>query len=468
MKLFLQHKPLLTAAVAALVLASCKKQLDLRPTDVIDEVKAFQSVGDLRKGLNGVYSQVGAGLVNGIYLAAIPSDETRVSIGENAGAGLFTFRWQYTSAAVGNDASGDYATFYRAIDRAHRVLDAMENITAGSPAEEAEKRRIQAELIAFRGISHYELLKRWMPAGYDPSALGVPVVLRSDLLQKPGRNTVGEVLSQVEQDLNAAFNSPEIPAGTTDVYRISKAAIVAYQARIALLKRDWTRAATLADQAITLSGKSVAGRSEYPAIWRDQTNSEIILKFDNNYAIASLWRSTAGTVDYEPSMKLKSQYNRSTDIRFSTFFGSAGNDTSIVVKYPGNSTGPANNHLKAIRVSEMVLIRAEANAELDQLLQSAQDVNLIRRNRITGYADVNFGSRDEAITAILDERYKELAFEGFRFFDLKRRSLPVQRLTADVQSGAWQTLPAGNFRFAFAVPASEIFANPATVQNPGY
>jgi hypothetical protein len=173
-------------------------------------------------------------------------------------------------------------------------------------------------------------------------------------------------------------------------------------------------------------------------------------------------------VDFEPSIKLKTQYSRTADIRFPSFFGSAGNDTSIVTKYPGNASGPAINHLKAIRISEMILIKAEANAELDQLALVAQDVNLVRRNRITGYTDVAFATKDEALAAVMNERYKELAYEGFRFFDLKRKSLPVERLTVDVQSANWQTLPANNFRFAFAIPASEIFANPATQQNPGY
>ena len=454
--------------VAALAFTSCKKQLELRPTDVIDETKAFRTVSDLRKGLNGVYSQIGAGLVNGIYLASLPADETRVSTGENSGAGLFTFRWQYTPGAVGNDASGDYLTFYRAIDRAHRVIDAMDQVTAANGTEDAEKRRIMAELIAFRGIAHFELLKRWMPAGYDPAALGVPIVMASDLLQKPARNNVGEVIARVEADLNTAFTSPEIPSAPSDVYRLSKAAIVAYQARVALLKREWAKAITLADQAITLSGKSVSPRADYANIWKDLTNNEVILKFNNNYGIASLWRTTAGTVDFEPSIKLKSQYSRTTDIRFPTFFSSAGNDTSIVNKYPGNASGPAINDLKAIRISELLLIKAEANAELDQLPQAAEQVNLIRRNRITGYTDVAFSTRDEALTAVMNERYKELAYEGFRFFDLKRKSMPVERLAVDVQSANWQTLPANNFRFAFAIPAAEIFANPATQQNQGY
>lgn len=468
MKSIFINKSILAFFAGMLVLSSCKKQLELRPSDVIDDEKAFRTVSDLRKGLNGVYSQVGIGTSDAIFVAAVPSDEVRISVGENSGSGTFSFKWQYTPAAVGNDFSADYLIFYRAIDRAHRVLNAMDQITPANPTEETEMNRIRAELIAFRGIAHYELVRRWMPAGYDPAALGVPIVLKSELLQQPKRNTVGEVLAQVEADLTTALNAAEIPASSSDVFRLNKAALSGYMARVALLKREWQRAITFADQAITMSGKSISPPGTYINIWRDVSNNEVILKFDNNYAPSTAFRTTAGTVDFEPSMKLKNQFNRTADIRFPSFFGSAGNDTSIVIKYPGSAAGPAINHIKAIRVSEMVLIKAEAYAETNQLNLAAQELNSIRRNRITGYVDVVLNTKDEAITAIINERFKELAFEGFRFFDLKRRSLPVERIAEDVQSPNWQTLPANNFRFAFPIPADEIFANPATVQNPGY
>jgi hypothetical protein len=114
-------------------------------------------------------------------------------------------------------------------------------------------------------------------------------------------------------------------------------------------------------------------------------------------------------------------------------------------------------------------LRAEAYAETNQLQRAADDINSIRTNRITGYTNIAaYANKDAAIADILNERFKELAYEGFRFFDLKRRGLAVERLASDVQSAAWQTLAAGNFRFALAIPQSEIFANPNTAQNEGY
>jgi hypothetical protein len=78
-------------------------------------------------------------------------------------------------------------------------------------------------------------------------------------------------------------------------------------------------------------------------------------------------------------------------------------------------------------------------------------------------------SKDAAITTIMDERFKELAYEGHRFWDLKRRNLPVVRLTVDLpQVNAATTLAAGNFRFLLPIPNAEIQANPVIQQNPGY
>jgi hypothetical protein len=465
-------KALLVSTILIVGIVSCKKELDLMPTDQIIGETAFKSVDDLQKGLFSVYSSFGAGLSNGIYIGSILADEVKLS-NENRGQGQFSFKWQYTGG--GGEHNADYATFYRAIDRIHRVLAAIPNVPAANAAEETQKKLIQAELTAFRGMAYFELLKRFMPPGYDAGALGVPVVLESNLFQKPTRNTVGEVMSQIQADLSAARSAPELPNSVADGLRLSKAAVAGYQARAALLRRDWNEAITLASEAITLSGTTLATRTQYRQIWSDSTNTEVIFRMRNNYNIQLLWRDSNGDVFFEPSDKLKAQYDRTNDIRFPTFFGrvvttgsGAQNDTSIVIKYPGSAAGPQRNDIKVIRVSEMYLIRAEAYAETNQLQKAADEINAIRSNRITGHTPATFTSKDQAITAILNERFRELAFEGFRFFDLKRRGLGVERLASDVQSASWQTLAAGNFRFALPIPQSEIFANPNTVQNPGY
>jgi len=297
--------------------------------------------------------------------------------------------------------------------------------------------------------------------------LGVAILLKSDLLSKLPRNTVGEVMAQIQADLAVGRAEALIPNAPTDPLRLSQSAIAAYQARAALLRKDYDNAITFASQAITLSGKTLS-RSLYQAYWTDENESETILKYRNGNAPQLNWRDTNGDVFYEPADKTKMLFDRVKDIRFNTFFSADGNDTSIIVKYPGSARGPQINDIKLIRLAEMYLIRAEANAEKDQLAQAAADINALRAQRISGYSNVSFASKAEAITQILNERTKELCYEGFRFYDLKRRSLPVERLLSDARNANWQTLPANNFRFAMPIPTDEVFANPNIQQNPGY
>jgi hypothetical protein len=69
----------------------------------------------------------------------------------------------------------------------------------------------------------------------------------------------------------------------------------------------------------------------------------------------------------------------------------------------------------------------------------------------------------------------ELAFEGDRFWDLKRRNLPVERDGSKGEradgSGTpyvFTTLPAGDHRFQLPFPQTEVNFNTNLKQNPGY
>jgi hypothetical protein len=81
----------------------------------------------------------------------------------------------------------------------------------------------------------------------------------------------------------------------------------------------------------------------------------------------------------------------------------------------------------------------------------------------------NITDRATLINAIIQERFLELCFEGQRYFDLRRRSLPIQRDLADAGGlTAITNLPASNFRYLMPIPLNETLANPNMTQNPGY
>lgn len=451
--------------LASFVLAqsACKKQLDLLPTDAIDASKAYSTVDDLEKGLLGVYSANNQ--TNKTYIASILSDEAKLS-DENRGQGQFEFKWQFSSNTGGVTAA--YRQYYTMIDRIHRVLAGFENVTAANQAETDKMNRIKAELSGLKGIAYYESLINVMPPGYNPDALGIAIVNASCIDCTPARNTVGEVVQEIEQLLATARADAAIPSAPDDPLRLSKAAIAAYQSRVALLKKDWAAAITFATDAINLSGLTLATGTEFEEYWFDNNESESILKYRNQTAPRLLWRDSNGDMFFEPSDKLKALYDRDNDIRFAVYFTQAGNDTSVVDKFKGSSFGATINDLKIIRLAELYLNRAEAYAQSNNLAGAAADINTLRAARIDGYTPVSFASQGEALTAVLNERFKELAFEGFRYYDLKRNSLPIERLPSDVQSTLWQNLPANDYRFTLPVPQDAIDANPNTQQNDGY
>jgi hypothetical protein len=132
-------------------------------------------------------------------------------------------------------------------------------------------------------------------------------------------------------------------------------------------------------------------------------------------------------------------------------------------KFLGKSGVIYMDNVPVIRVSELYLIRAEA------LVRSSGDLTaaLADVNRIRTRAGVTARPATLTATEIQDEitlqRRLELAFEGHRWFDLKRRGQNVVKTAA--QGGG---LAYGDTRTLAPVPNSEILANKNLAQNAGY
>jgi starch-binding outer membrane protein, SusD/RagB family len=79
------------------------------------------------------------------------------------------------------------------------------------------------------------------------------------------------------------------------------------------------------------------------------------------------------------------------------------------------------------------------------------------------------------LNEILLQRRLELAFEGDRFWDLKRRNQGIERdaVKGDLANGGgtpyiFTSLPAGDHRWNLPYPQREINFNPNMKQNPDY
>ncbi|MBC7650522.1 MAG: RagB/SusD family nutrient uptake outer membrane protein [Deinococcales bacterium] len=459
-------KYLFYTAFVGVMLVSCSKQIELAPTDTFTDINAFRTINDAQLGTNEAYARYGAYL-NTIYTVSLITDEAKLGF-DNSGQGAITYRYQSSSDA--GDLNAAYGSYYFLIDQVNRVLDKLPNVIA-TTTEEPRRNYIKAQLLALRGISHFGLLQSFCKNYNASEVKGVPIVLKSDILTQPKRNTMGEVMTQIEKDLSDA--SALLPAVTVSSFSdttLNQVNIAAYRARIALYKGDYTAAINYATTVISSVVKPLATSANFPGIWTDANNMETLFRtrLANSTALGGLFTTTGNLIYIAPSDKLVASYAAS-DIRKSTFIGGVATKYYLN-KYFTSSRGGRIVDMKNCRISEMYLIRAEAYAKntIPDLVSGTADLNTLRTQRISGYVNQIFATTADLITAILDERYKELCFEGFRLFDLKRNGLSVQRNLSDVTSTAWQTLATGDYKFILPIPQLEILANPNMVQNDGY
>lgn len=461
----------------------CQKVLDVKETDFIGGDVAYKTVGNCEQGVIGSYAALNAEMP--VLLNATFADEVRVADFYNAAT---THEWQYGPADVGlRDNYTAFNLYYRVIDRANRVLAALPNATASTTsaaataADEALRLKLKGEALFLRAYAHFELYRF-----YSNSSVGTDLAMaymETPSLTSFPRISVAPYMQKLKADLAAA--KPLLPTALTDISRATSIAVSGLQARVALYLKEYTEAATFSTEYI--NAVPLASLANFPGIWTDANKAEQAFQIVRTTAtsrMGSLFRGTSasasniGTITWRPSDKLWDSYDKVNDIRFAAYFkdepllaGGARSSTRLINKYAGTAYGTAAENVanqKVMRTSEMYLIRAEARAESGDLVGATSDLNALRAVRIIGYTAQTFATKDALISAILDERFKELAYEGHRFWDLKRRNLPVSRLAVDAPNVAAQTLAAGNYRFLLPIPDPEIKANPQIQQNPGY
>ncbi|MDR6159078.1 hypothetical protein QF023_002594 [Chryseobacterium sp. SLBN-27] len=169
----------------------------------------------------------------------------------------------------------------------------------------------------------------------------------------------------------------------------------------------------------------------------------------------------------DPTSKISASY--ATDPNYIV------NDVIIIDKYPGKGNQNLRNDVKAIRLSEMYLIAAEADAFLGNLSSAATYVKSVRdARRYSGTTTApTYGSLATALQDILKERRAELCFEGHRYVDLRRlgktAGVSIDRhFTDDRISSLPTTLDINSYKFTLPIPLPEVQGNPTIVQNPGY
>jgi hypothetical protein len=134
-----------------------------------------------------------------------------------------------------------------------------------------------------------------------------------------------------------------------------------------------------------------------------------------------------------------------------------------------------------MRAAEFKLIEAECCYHLGQSAEALAALNDLRRNRITGVTDYTMATlpavnADELITvdaegqpltpligAILNERRKEMFFEGDRVWELKRNGSPEYWTPYNGRKYVTES-----YMYTLPIPETDVRIIEGLVQNPGY
>ena len=285
-------------------------------------------------------------------------------------------------------------------------------------------------------------------------------------VQFPSRATLGAVYDQVETDLLDAA----AVLGDSDNSRATKGAAEGLLSRLYLYKGQYDLAAEYADNVIQNSAYSLA--SDYS--FYNTTDSEFMFTLLNSAAdgqdsgegFSGLYNPVPdGRGDAPFTDNLIEAYGGmdTSDKRF-TELTQVGNDANgdervFTSKYPDGITNADN--APVLRITEMYLTRAEANFREGT---SVGDTPLNDINELRERAGLSALASISSVDQILEERRKELAFEGHRRMDLLRIQLPLRR---PGMPNVEKSNP-GDQKTIFPIPSREIDLNENLTQNPGY
>lgn len=453
---------------------SCDEdRLNLLPEQSLDESVAFSSVASARAALNGVYSQSQLLEVFGAQPHTIEdymSDNTEF-------VGSFpTLQeiFQYITTTPNISIQNSWQVHYRVINGANLVIDNVANISDPAFNSDVENELLgQAKFL--RAIVYLQLVNQFAhPYTLNNGAsLGLPLVLQgfTGQVEFPARSSVAEVHAQIVKDLTeardhlSAINFNQGPA------RASAGAANGYLSRLHLYRGEYQQASDFAKLVLDDSNYAPAADLKF----YNTQNSEWVFvvgmtAVDNSRTGSGGWASyhrpasQGGRGDCAFSASLEAAFDEEPgDLRYALSDIVTAADATMrrmTLKYPdgaGNS-----DDAPMMRISEMHLNRAEALAQLNGVNQETIDlVNPIRvRAGLTPWALSDFSSKEALVDAILNERRKELCFEGHRRMDLLRNGKELREGNPSSAPGATRTV--------LPIPQREIDLNPNLEQNPGY
>jgi hypothetical protein len=438
--------------LALVVLASCKKFLEVQPKDSVSDTQTIFDRASAETAVRGIYRALSADNyygVNFVSVGYLSGDNVQWTGSQSIVQQFIDHNVKADNATV----SGIWLAIYATINRANYVIAKLPGVTDGSLTA-AEKSQLLGEAYFIRALCYFDLARTWG---------GVQIVTAPTLsaTDKNGiqRSTIEQTYTQVLSDLNTAEPLLPLPTAQNPV-RANKETVYALKARYYLYQKDWANAENYATLVLA-DTRNYALLKPYGSWFANNVvgtrESVFELAYSATYTNGhrGQWQPPAnsGTRQWAPNNAFITLVNDPTI---------GGNRSALVAK---TSTGlwygnlyyrsPATDPAYIIRIAELYLIRAEARAQQNKLDDARTDLNAVRDR--AGLIATTAVSKDDVLLAIENERRVEFAFEGHRWFDLARTGRAATVLgVADAK------------KYVLPIPVDQLNVDPSLTQNPGY
>lgn len=481
-----------------LFFTACEKDfLETAPTDQVPSITVVETTGNGYAALNGIHRALylrygsqgrgGAGHFN-MHMSEMGEDHVF-----NSSTWTTALRWILTDSPTNSYNTAHWAMFYEWIGNANILINGID----GAVGEQEDKDIIKGQALLYRAYCHFQLVQVWAGRyvkGQTNSQLGIPI--RLELSRDPlARASVEEVYTQINKDLDDAIALLGSYVGPNKSHLNANIGL-GLKARVALVQGNWDMAVeyaqdaradyTLMDQDTYRKGFSTDLDSNSEFMWAshivgDQTNyfGNLGAYISRNYSSSSI-RANPRSIN-------KPLYNMiaDTDVR-KTLWSEDGQHTELQdgyeissrhsrhpytnQKFLAESTSVSLMDVPMMRAAEMYLIEAEALARDNQDGLAAQVLYDLISTRDDNYF-LSSNTGQNLIDEIMIQRRIELWGEGFRWLDLKRLNLPLNRKEAGSRHTSSRTaglleVAADDNRWVWVIPQDEIDSNPLVEQNP--
>lgn len=374
-------------------------------------------------------------------LAQVPMGDEVAAIDQYfTGAALRTqrlFQWEDVIYEPEQDANEMVYTM-KSIYTYNKIINEVMNSTEGT---DQQKKSLQAEAMAGRAWTYF-LLINYYGKPYSASAAtdpGYPIVKESDVTQdKFTRASVKEVYDFIVSDLTTAI--PNLP-NTTHRLRMSKAAAEATLGKVYVFMGKYTEALQQLNAALAdLSGTAIPvafydynstfapGGAFLPVSLFGPAYPTVVNNTENIYSKQFVDNWTFTNSEIVITSQTAALYG-ADDLR-RKFYGNT--PFPAGTPYPNGMLrrkGPIAVQFGVI-LPDIYLLRAECKARLNDLSGAKADVEALRVKRMPAasatVADAVATDQTALIKFILDERIREFAVQGFRWFDMRRLSVDPQ------------------------------------------